>query len=171
VTGSRRRSPAGRTNVQRGLRNGLGQSHGGWSIPPLTAKVLRPAARKQVLALGSRLRNEVATRSLLCCSARSGRSASRCSSRARPAITTARSRSRRSTGCGTTLMSKTSARRSGVLNAGAAAARVLIRNRGCGWAHLCQSGRRHRLPYWAPFLREEEGAAVLAAFRGRECGT
>src|SRR3954451_21122936 len=31
-------------------------------------------------------------------------------------------------------------------------------------AHLRQSGQRHRLPYWSAMMREEEDAAVLAAF-------
>jgi hypothetical protein len=31
-------------------------------------------------------------------------------------------------------------------------------------AHLRQTGQLHRLPYWTPFMREEEDAAVLAAF-------
>jgi hypothetical protein len=34
-------------------------------------------------------------------------------------------------------------------------------------AHLRQTGQRHRLPYWTPFMREEEDAKLLAAFRAR----
>ena len=34
-------------------------------------------------------------------------------------------------------------------------------------AHLRQTGQRHRLPYWTPFMREEEDARLLAAFRAR----
>src|SRR4051794_8948454 len=34
-------------------------------------------------------------------------------------------------------------------------------------AHLRQTGQRHRLPYWTPFMSEAEDAAVLAAFNGR----
>jgi hypothetical protein len=31
-------------------------------------------------------------------------------------------------------------------------------------AHLRQTGQRHRLPYWVPFMREAEDAEVLTAF-------
>jgi hypothetical protein len=34
-------------------------------------------------------------------------------------------------------------------------------------AHLRQTGQRHRLPYWAPFMCEEEDADVLTAFAER----
>jgi hypothetical protein len=34
-------------------------------------------------------------------------------------------------------------------------------------AHLRQTGQRHRLPYWTPFMREEKDAELLAAFRAR----
>src|SRR5215213_8100201 len=34
-------------------------------------------------------------------------------------------------------------------------------------AHLRQTGQRHRLPYWTPFMREADDAAVLAAFAAR----
>jgi hypothetical protein len=36
-----------------------------------------------------------------------------------------------------------------------------------GVAHLRQTGQRHRLPYWTPFMREEKDAELLAAFRAR----
>jgi hypothetical protein len=35
-------------------------------------------------------------------------------------------------------------------------------------AHLRQTGQRHRLPYWTPFMKEEEDAGALAAFRERD---
>jgi hypothetical protein len=34
-------------------------------------------------------------------------------------------------------------------------------------AHLRQTGQRHRLPYWSPFMREAEDEAVLADFAAR----
>jgi hypothetical protein len=34
-------------------------------------------------------------------------------------------------------------------------------------AHLQQTGQRHRLPYWTPFMREDEDAAVRADFAAR----
>ena len=46
--------------------------------------------------------------------------------------------------------------------------RAAYPRRRCGglWvAHLRQTGKRHRLSYWRPFMREEDDEKVLAAFR------